>query len=162
MLWCLWWDVLDNCIDSWSLPSFLFNYTENFTTKKWKKISDKKTDIFHISAQNIDCGYSFEAPRRGGSNEYHNLCFWAEIRKIMFTPVNNSFTIQKWGLRGSALYRYVFVIAKFPYANNEDSVLCGCANWSETSLCAHVEGMLLILRFICIQVIICFICPTVL
>ena len=27
-------------------------------------------DIFHISAQNIDCGYSLELPRRGGSNEY--------------------------------------------------------------------------------------------
>ena len=38
--------------------------------------------IFHISAQNIDCGYSLEPPRRGGSNEYHNLCFWADIRKI--------------------------------------------------------------------------------
>ena len=26
--------------------------------------------IFLISAQNIDCGYSLEPPRRGGSNEY--------------------------------------------------------------------------------------------
>ena len=25
--------------------------------------------FFHISAQNIDCGYSLEPPRRGGSNE---------------------------------------------------------------------------------------------
>ena len=31
--------------------------------------------IFLISAQNIDCGYTLEPPRRGGSNEYHNLCF---------------------------------------------------------------------------------------
>ena len=31
--------------------------------------------IFLISAQNIDCGYSLEPPRRGGSNEYSNLCF---------------------------------------------------------------------------------------
>ena len=30
----------------------------------------KNSDIFHISAQNIDCGYSLEPPRRGGSNEY--------------------------------------------------------------------------------------------
>ena len=59
---------------------------------KWK-FSDKKLWYFHISAQNIDCGYSLEPPRRGGSNEYHNLCFWAEIRKIMYTPVNPSFTI---------------------------------------------------------------------
>ena len=31
--------------------------------------------IFLISAQNIDCGYSLEPPWRGGSNEYHSLCF---------------------------------------------------------------------------------------
>ena len=46
----------------------LFKYIENFTTKTWK-FSDKNSDIFHISAQNIDCGYSLEPPRRGGSNE---------------------------------------------------------------------------------------------
>ena len=40
----------------------LFKYTENFTTKKWK-FSEKKSDIFHISAQNIDSGYSLETPR---------------------------------------------------------------------------------------------------
>ena len=53
----------------------------------------KNSDIFLISAQNIDCGYSLEPPRWGGSNEYHNLCFLAEIRKIIYTPVNPSFTI---------------------------------------------------------------------
>ena len=35
--------------------------------------------IFHISAQNIDCGYSLEPPQRGGSNEYTQSMFWAEI-----------------------------------------------------------------------------------
>ena len=58
-----------------------------------KKKSDKNSYIFHISAQNIDCGYSLEPPHRGGSNEYHNVCFWAEIKKIMNTPVIPSFTI---------------------------------------------------------------------
>ena len=38
--------------------------------------------IFFISAQNIDCGYSLEPPRRGGSNEYPQSMFWAEIWKI--------------------------------------------------------------------------------
>ena len=38
--------------------------------------------IFHISAQNIDCGYSLEPPRRGGSNEYHDLCFEQKYEKI--------------------------------------------------------------------------------
>ena len=35
----------------------------------------KSSDIFHISAQNIDCGYSFEPPCRGGSNEYPQSMF---------------------------------------------------------------------------------------
>ena len=53
----------------------------------------KNSDIFHISAQNIDCGYSLEPPRRGGSNEYPQSMFWAEIRKTIYIPVNPSFTI---------------------------------------------------------------------
>ena len=53
----------------------LFKYVEIFTSKNWK-FSDKKiSDIFHISAQNIDCGYSLEPPRRGGSNEYPQSMF---------------------------------------------------------------------------------------
>ena len=31
--------------------------------------------IFLISAQNIDCGYSLEPPRQGGSNEYPQSLF---------------------------------------------------------------------------------------
>ena len=30
----------------------------------------------------IDYGYSLESPRRGGSNEYPQSMFWAEIWKI--------------------------------------------------------------------------------
>ena len=36
--------------------------------------------IFLISAQKIDCEYSLEPPRRGGSNEYPQSIFW--IKKI--------------------------------------------------------------------------------
>ena len=32
-----------------------------------------------MSAQNMDCGYSLEPPRRGGSNEYPQSMFRAEI-----------------------------------------------------------------------------------
>ena len=39
--------------------------------------------IFLISAQNKDCGYSLESPRRGGSNVYPQSMFWAEIWKIL-------------------------------------------------------------------------------
>ena len=40
----------------------LFKYIENFTSKNIT-FSDKKSDIFHISAQNIDCGCSNEYPQ---------------------------------------------------------------------------------------------------
>ena len=65
------------------------------------KISPPKTESFqikiligfHISTQNIDCGYSLELPRRGGSNDYPQSMFLSIIKKIMYTPVNPSFTI---------------------------------------------------------------------
>ena len=60
--------------------------------KKWK-FSDKNSDIFYISAQNIDCGYSLEPPKWGGSNEYPQSMFLSRNKKIMYTPVNPSFTI---------------------------------------------------------------------
>ena len=47
----------------------LFKYIENFTTKKGT-FPEKKSDIFQISAQSIDCG-----PRRGGSKEYPQSMF---------------------------------------------------------------------------------------
>ena len=49
--------------------------------------------IFLISAQNIDYGYSLEPPRRGGSNEYPQSMFWADIWKIsdFFYPKNFMF-----------------------------------------------------------------------
>ena len=42
---------------------------------KNEKFQIKISDIFHISAQNIDCGFSLEPPRRGGSNEYPQSMF---------------------------------------------------------------------------------------
>ena len=42
----------------------------------------KNSGSFHISAQNIDCGYSIEPPRRGGSNEYPQSMFLSRNEKI--------------------------------------------------------------------------------
>ena len=46
-----------------------------FLLQKFKIFRYKNCDIFHISARNIDCGYSLEPPRRGGSNEYPQSMF---------------------------------------------------------------------------------------
>ena len=35
----------------------------------------KNSGSFHISSQNIDCGYLLEPPRQGGSNEYPQSMF---------------------------------------------------------------------------------------
>ena len=59
--------------------------TENFQIKNF--------DIFYISAQNIDCGYSLEPPCWGGYNEYPQFTFWSRNKKAMHTPVNPSFTV---------------------------------------------------------------------
>ena len=56
--------------------------------------------IFLISAQNIDCGYSLEPPRRGGSNEYPQS-IWAEIWKI------SEFFIRKFSVFGDEIF-YIF------------------------------------------------------
>ena len=46
------------------------NMPKNLPPKKNENFQIKKSDIFLISAKNIDCVYSLEPPRRGGSNEY--------------------------------------------------------------------------------------------
>ena len=42
----------------------------------------KNTGIFHISAQNIDCGGLLEPPRWGGSNGYPQSMFLSRNNKI--------------------------------------------------------------------------------
>ena len=53
--------------------------------------------FFPISAQNIDCWYSLEPPWRGGSNEYPQSMFLAEIRKMDVYPCKPQFYYIKVG-----------------------------------------------------------------
>ena len=59
----------------------------------------KNSDIVHISALNIDCGYLLEPPRWGGSNVYPQSMLFSKIRKIIYTPVNQFYYI-KVGFKG--------------------------------------------------------------
>ena len=65
---------------------------ENFQTKN--------SDIFHISAQNIDCGYSLEPPRRGGSNGYPQSMFPSRNKKNNVYPCKPQFYYIKVGFKG--------------------------------------------------------------
>ena len=75
----------------------LYKYIENFTTKSWK-FSDKNYNSFHISAQNTDCGYSLEPPRRGGSNEYPQSMFLSRNNKNKVYPCKPQFYYNKSGV----------------------------------------------------------------
>ena len=69
--------------------------------KKKKKIfREKNSDIFHFSAQNIDCGYSLEPPRRGGSNEYPRSMFLSRNKKNNVYPYKPQFYYIKVGFKG--------------------------------------------------------------
>ena len=64
----------------------------------------KILDIFLIFAQNIDCGYMLEPPRRrGGSSEYPQSMFWSKNNKNRYTPENPSFSIKR-GFKGVYMY----------------------------------------------------------
>ena len=59
--------------------------------------------IFLIFAQNIDCGYTLEPPRRGGSNEYPQLMFWSKNKKNRYYPCIPQFYYIKVG------FKWVFI-----------------------------------------------------
>ena len=78
----------------------LFKYIENFISKNWKFQKKKNSDIFHISAQNIDFGYSLEPPRWGGSNEYPQSMFLSRNKKNNVYPSKPQFYYIKVGFKG--------------------------------------------------------------
>ena len=66
------------------------------------------TLFFLFFLKNIDCGYSLEPPRWGGSNEYHNLCFEQKYEKYQnFLSKNFHFLVVKFSVY---LNRRVFVM----------------------------------------------------
>ena len=67
-----------------------------------------KSDIFHISAQKIDCGYSLEPPRRGGSNEYPQSMFLSRNKKNNVYPCKPKFYYIKVGFKGVKIIKACF------------------------------------------------------
>ena len=66
---------------------------KDFSSLKIENFQLKILDIFLIFAQNIDCGYSLEPPRRVGSNEYPQSMFWSKNKKNRYTPAYPSSSI---------------------------------------------------------------------
>ena len=80
---------------------FLAQHYENMSMQyigfseavKIENFQQKMFDIFLIFAQNIDCGFTLEPPRRGGSNEYPQSMFWSKNKKNRYTPAYPSFAM---------------------------------------------------------------------
>ena len=94
----------------WPLRKHVYSNILEISPLKPEKFSDKNSDIYHISAQNIDCGYLLEPPCRGGSNEYPQYIFLSRYRKIVYL-LKPQFYYVKVGFKGVKLYRYFFVMA---------------------------------------------------
>ena len=77
-----------------------FKYNENFTTKKWKKIRWKILIFYLFLLKSIDCGYSLEPPRRGGSNEYPQSMLLSRDKKNNIYPCKPQFYCIKVGFKG--------------------------------------------------------------
>ena len=62
-----------------------------FHLKKTETFQTKNYDFLYSSAQNIDCGYSLEPSRWGGSNEYPQSMFLSRNKKNNVYPCKPQF-----------------------------------------------------------------------
>ena len=66
---------------------------------KYESFQIKNSDIFHISVQNIDCGYSLEFPQQGSSNEYPEPMLLSRNKKNNVYPCKPQFYYIKVGFK---------------------------------------------------------------
>ena len=103
-LWCLGRGVLHACGISGYLitKTYLYNFDPLKPHFYIVKLGFTGYTLFFLFLlRNIDCGYSLEPPPRGGSNEYPQSMFWAEIWKL------SDFFIWKFSFSGGEIF-YIF------------------------------------------------------
>ena len=83
-----------------SLRKHAYSNVLKILPPKNEKFQLKNCDIFQISAQNIDCGYSLEPRRGGGSNEYPQAMFLSRNKKNNVYPCKPQFYYIKVGFTG--------------------------------------------------------------
>ena len=76
----------------------LFKYKEKFTSKT-ENVQIKNSKIFHISVENIYCGFLVEPPRRGGSNKYLQSMFSSKNKKNNVFPCKPQFKVRFKGVK---------------------------------------------------------------
>ena len=94
----------------------------------WKFSDEKNLDIFHISAQNIDCGHSLEPPHPDGSNGYPQSMFLSRNKKNNVYPCKLQFYyIKVWFKGGGGGQNYI-----------------GMFSWWQTHTYAHTHTRALV------------------
>ena len=88
------------CHTGWSLRKHAYTNILKILPPKNENFQINISDIFQISTQNIDCGYSLELPGRGGSNEYPQSMFLSRNKKYNVYPCKPQFYYIKVGFKG--------------------------------------------------------------
>ena len=96
--------------------------------------------IVKMGSKNLDCGYSLEPPRRGGSNEYLQSMFWAEIRKNIrvFLSENSQSLEVKFSVY---LNRRVFVMSAIFDRGKADAKVLFCSHWVKMAITLEAFGI---------------------
>ena len=82
-----------------SLRKYAYSNILKILPPKNESFQIKKSDIFLMSPQNIDCGYSSEPPRWGGSDEYPQSMFLSRNKKSNVYPCKPQFYYIKVGFK---------------------------------------------------------------
>ena len=82
-----------------TLRKLAYSNILKISSPKSENFQMKNSDSFRISAQNIDCGYSLEPPRWGGSNEYPQSMFLSRNKKNNVYPCKPQFYYIKVGFK---------------------------------------------------------------
>ena len=88
------------CLFKYILRKHAYSNILKILSPKNENFQIKNSDIFHVSAQNIDCGYVLEPPRRGGSKEYPQSMVLSTYKKNNVYPFKPQFYYIKVGFKG--------------------------------------------------------------
>ena len=91
------WDGKSDCATP--LQKHAYSNIMKILQPKMEIFQIKNPNIFHISVQNIDCGYSLE-PTLGGSNDYPHFMFLSRNKKNSVYPCKPQFYYIKLGFKG--------------------------------------------------------------
>ena len=78
---------------SLSLGKHAYSNTLRILPLQNENFQMENSGSFHVSAQNIDCGYLLELPQGGSSNEYPQSMFLSRNKNINVYPITPCFTV---------------------------------------------------------------------